>query len=179
MVIKAQIKKRMAAKPRCFTKVKAQIRGVVEETTTGVNRLYQLMPRGHLPFPRDQRNDSVTKKSKFGQQVRLQESLVDGIRPRGPTRFDGRQRSPFVCGDGDCVARGQRARPLRMVPAARVKVTEADPICGRFFFPGRGGGGRWTVFDVVLLEENLDADIFHHQTGNTADVIRIRAHARR
>jgi adenosylhomocysteinase len=157
-VIKAQIKKRMEASPGWFTKVKAQIRGVSEETTTGVNRLYQLMRDGHLPFPAINVNDSVTK-SKFDNKYGCKESLVDGIRRATDTMMAG--KVAVVCGYGD-VGKGSAAS-LRGA-GARVKVTEADPICAL--------QAAMDGFEVVLLEENLDADIFITTTGNK-DVIRI------
>ncbi|MAY47881.1 MAG: adenosylhomocysteinase, partial [Rhodobacteraceae bacterium] len=75
----AQIRKRMAASPGWFTKQKAMIKGVSEETTTGVHRLYQMVEAGQLPFPAINVNDSVTK-SKFDNKYGCKESLVDGIR---------------------------------------------------------------------------------------------------
>ncbi len=77
----AQIKKRMAQSPGWFTKTRAAIKGVSEETTTGVHRLYQLFEEGQLPFPAINVNDSVTK-SKFDNKYGCKESLVDGIRRR-------------------------------------------------------------------------------------------------
>src|SRR4029079_4130181 len=78
-ILFAQIKKPMAETPGFFTKQRAAIRGVTEETTTGVNRLYQLQKKGLLPFPAINVNDSVTK-SKFDNKYGCKESLVDGIR---------------------------------------------------------------------------------------------------
>ncbi|MFY0611653.1 MAG: adenosylhomocysteinase, partial [Hyphomicrobiaceae bacterium] len=78
-ILFAQIKKRMAASPGWFAKQRDAIKGVSEETTTGVNRLYQLMEKGQLPFPAINVNDSVTK-SKFDNKYGCKESLVDGIR---------------------------------------------------------------------------------------------------
>jgi adenosylhomocysteinase len=157
-VIKAQIKKRMAESPGWFTRIKAQIKGVSEETTTGVNRLYQLMRDGQLPFPAINVNDSVTK-SKFDNKYGCKESLVDGIRRATDTMMAG--KVAVVCGYGD-VGKGSAAS-LRGA-GARVKVTEADPICAL--------QAAMDGFEVVLLEENLDADIFITTTGNK-DVIRI------
>ncbi len=82
-ILFAQIKKRLAASPGWFTKQRDAIKGVTEETTTGVNRLYQLSQKGLLPFPAINVNDSVTK-SKFDNKYGCKESLVDGIR-RVPT----------------------------------------------------------------------------------------------
>ena len=157
-VIKAQIAKRMAATPGWFTKIRDQIKGVSEETTTGVNRLYQLVRDGQLPFPAINVNDSVTK-SKFDNKYGCKESLVDGIRRATDTMMAG--KVAVVCGYGD-VGKGSAASLAGA--GARVKVTEVDPICAL--------QAAMDGFEVVLLEENLDADIFITTTGNK-DVIRI------
>jgi adenosylhomocysteinase len=119
----AQIKKRMAESPGWFTKQRHAIKGVSEETTTGVNRLYQLMEKGQLPFPAINVNDSVTK-SKFDNKYGCKESLVDGIRRATDVMMAG--KVAVVCGYGD-VGKGSAAS-LRGA-GARVKVTEVDPIC--------------------------------------------------
>ena len=157
-VIKKQIAKRMAESPGWFTKTRDAIKGVSEETTTGVNRLYQLVKDGKLPFPAINVNDSVTK-SKFDNKYGCKESLVDGIRRATDVMMAG--KVAVVCGYGD-VGKGSAAS-LRGA-GARVKVTEADPICAL--------QAAMDGFEVVLLEENLDADIFITTTGNK-DVIRI------
>ena len=158
-VIKAQIAKRMAQSPGWFTKIKAQIKGVSEETTTGVHRLYELQKSGQLPFPAINVNDSVTK-SKFDNKYGCKESLVDGIRRATDTMMAG--KVAVVCGYGD-VGKGSAAS-LRGA-GARVKVTEADPICAL--------QAAMDGFEVVLLEDVMDsADIFITTTGNR-DVIRI------
>ncbi|SHJ88654.1 adenosylhomocysteinase [Ruegeria lacuscaerulensis ITI-1157] len=158
-VIKAQIKKRMAASPGWFTKVRDQIKGVSEETTTGVNRLYQLVKDGQLPFPAINVNDSVTK-SKFDNKYGCKESLVDGIRRATDTMMAG--KVAVVCGYGD-VGKGSAAS-LRGA-GARVKVTEVDPICAL--------QAAMDGFEVTLLEDEVaTADIFITTTGNK-DVIRI------
>ena len=158
-VIKAQIKKRMAASPGWFTRMKAQIKGVSEETTTGVHRLYELQKNGGLPFPAINVNDSVTK-SKFDNKYGCKESLVDGIRRATDTMMAG--KVAVVCGYGD-VGKGSAAS-LRGA-GARVKVTEADPICAL--------QAAMDGYEVVLLEDVVDsADIFITTTGNK-DVIRI------
>jgi adenosylhomocysteinase len=154
----AQIKKRMAESPGWFVKQRHMIQGVTEETTTGVHRLYQMMEKGHLPFPAINVNDSVTK-SKFDNKYGCKESLVDGIRRATDTMMAG--KVAVVCGYGD-VGKGSAAS-LRGA-GARVKVTEADPICAL--------QAAMDGFEVVLLEDNLDADIFITTTGNK-DVIRI------
>jgi adenosylhomocysteinase len=121
--IQAQITKRMAASPGWFTKMRAQIVGVSEETTTGVHRLYELVRDGQLPFPAINVNDSVTK-SKFDNKYGCKESLVDGIRRATDTMMAG--KVAVVMGYGD-VGKGSAAS-LRGA-GARVKVTEVDPIC--------------------------------------------------
>src|SRR5690606_34698257 len=119
----AQIQKRMEATPGWFVKQRAAIRGVSEETTTGVHRLYHLMEQGRLPFPAINVNDSVTK-SKFDNKYGCKESLVDGIRRATDVMMAG--KTAVVCGYGD-VGKGSAAS-LRGA-GARVMVTEVDPIC--------------------------------------------------
>ena len=158
-VIKAQIKKRMKKSPGWFTKTRDAIKGVSEETTTGVHRLYELVKNGQLPFPAINVNDSVTK-SKFDNKYGCKESLVDGIRRATDTMMAG--KTAVVCGYGD-VGKGSAAS-LRGA-GARVKVTEVDPICAL--------QAAMDGFEVVTLEDTLEnADIFITTTGNK-DVIRI------
>jgi adenosylhomocysteinase len=158
-VIKAQIKKRMAASPGWFTKTRDAIKGVSEETTTGVHRLYDLHKKGQLPFPAINVNDSVTK-SKFDNKYGCKESLVDGIRRATDTMMAG--KVAVVCGYGD-VGKGSAAS--LQGAGARVKVTEVDPICAL--------QAAMDGFEVVLLEDVVaSADIFITTTGNK-DVIRI------
>ena len=158
-VIKAQIAKRLAASPGWFAKMKEQIRGVSEETTTGVHRLYDLHKNGQLPFPAINVNDSVTK-SKFDNKYGCKESLVDGIRRATDTMLAG--KVAVVCGYGD-VGKGSAAS--LQGAGARVKVTEADPICAL--------QAAMDGFEVVLLEDVVSsADVFITTTGNK-DVIRI------
>jgi adenosylhomocysteinase len=158
-VIKAQIAKRMAVSPGWFTKVRDQIKGVSEETTTGVHRLYELHKKGQLPFPAINVNDSVTK-SKFDNKYGCKESLVDGIRRATDTMMAG--KVAVVCGYGD-VGKGSAAS-LRGA-GARVKVTEVDPICAL--------QAAMDGYEVTLLEDEVaSADIFITTTGNK-DVIRI------
>ncbi|UWR33624.1 adenosylhomocysteinase [Sulfitobacter sp. W027] len=155
----AQIKKRMAESPGWFTKMREQIKGVSEETTTGVHRLYDLVKQGQLPFPAINVNDSVTK-SKFDNKYGCKESLVDGIRRATDTMMAG--KVAVVMGYGD-VGKGSAAS-LRGA-GARVKVTEVDPICAL--------QAAMDGFEVVLLEDVVaTADIFITTTGNK-DVIRI------
>ncbi|MCU4652471.1 adenosylhomocysteinase [Roseibacterium sp. SDUM158016] len=154
-----QIKKRMKESPGWFVKQRHMIKGVTEETTTGVHRLYQMMEKGHLPFPAINVNDSVTK-SKFDNKYGCKESLVDGIRRATDTMMAG--KVAVVCGYGD-VGKGSAAS-LRGA-GARVKVTEADPICAL--------QAAMDGYEVVLLEDVVgSADIFITTTGNK-DVIRI------
>jgi len=158
-VIKVQIKKRMEQSPGWFTKTRDAIKGVSEETTTGVHRLYELVKKGQLPFPAINVNDSVTK-SKFDNKYGCKESLVDGIRRATDTMMAG--KTAVVCGYGD-VGKGSAAS-LRGA-GARVKVTEVDPICAL--------QAAMDGFEVVTLEDTLEsADIFITTTGNK-DVIRI------
>ena len=155
----AQIRKRLKASPGWFTRQRDAIRGVSEETTTGVHRLYDLHKRGLLPFPAINVNDSVTK-SKFDNKYGCKESLVDGIRRATDTMMAG--KVAVVCGYGD-VGKGSAAS-LRGA-GARVKVTEVDPICAL--------QAAMDGFEVVLLEDVVDsADIFITTTGNK-DVIRL------
>jgi adenosylhomocysteinase len=155
----AQIKKRLAASPGWFTKQRADIKGVSEETTTGVHRLYELAKKGQLPFPAINVNDSVTK-SKFDNKYGCKESLVDGIRRATDTMMAG--KTAVVCGYGD-VGKGSAAS-LRGA-GARVKVTEIDPICAL--------QAAMDGYEVTTLEDTLkSADIFITTTGNK-DVIRI------
>ncbi|MHA3979898.1 adenosylhomocysteinase [Halovulum sp. GXIMD14794] len=155
----AQIRKRMAASPGWFVKQRHKIQGVTEETTTGVHRLYQMMEKGHLPFPAINVNDSVTK-SKFDNKYGCRESLVDGIRRATDVMMAG--KVAVVCGYGD-VGKGSAAS-LRGA-GARVKVTEVDPICAL--------QAAMDGFEVVLLEDVVSsADIFITTTGNK-DVIRL------
>ena len=154
-----QIKKRLAASPGWFTEQRAAIKGVSEETTTGVHRLYDLHKNGQLPFPAINVNDSVTK-SKFDNKYGCKESLVDGIRRATDTMMAG--KVAVVCGYGD-VGKGSAAS--LQGAGARVKVTEVDPICAL--------QAAMDGFEVVVLEDVVhDADIFITTTGNK-DVIRI------
>jgi adenosylhomocysteinase len=155
----AQIRKRMEASPGWFVKQRAAIKGVSEETTTGVMRLYKMMEKGHLPFPAFNVNDSVTK-SKFDNKYGCKESLVDGIRRATDTMMAG--KVAVVCGYGD-VGKGSAASLAGA--GARVIVTEADPICAL--------QAAMDGFQVTTLEDVVStADIFITATGNK-DVIRL------
>lgn len=155
----AQIRKRMAETPGWFARQRDAIRGVSEETTTGVHRLYELHKQGQLPFPAINVNDSVTK-SKFDNKYGCKESLVDGIRRATDVMLAG--KVAVVCGYGD-VGKGSAAS--LQGAGARVKVTEIDPICAL--------QAAMDGFEVVRLEDvAATADIFVTTTGNR-DVIRI------
>jgi len=145
------------AKPGYLTQSVKNIRGVSEETTTGVHRLYHLAKAGKLPFPAINVNDSVTK-SKFDNLYGCKESLVDAIRRATDVMLAG--KVAVVAGFGD-VGKGS-AQSLRN-GGARVLVTEIDPICAL--------QAAMEGFEVVTMEEaTRRADIFVTATGN-ADVI--------
>ncbi|SMC75727.1 adenosylhomocysteinase [Fulvimarina manganoxydans] len=152
-ILFAQIKKRMAETPGFFAKQRDAIKGVTEETTTGVNRLYQLQKKGLLPFPAINVNDSVTK-SKFDNKYGCKESLVDGIRRGTDVMMAG--KVAVVCGYGDV---GKGSAQSLAGAGARVKVTEVDPICAL--------QAAMDGFEVVTLEDaGPTADIVITTTGN-------------
>ncbi|MCG8445200.1 MAG: adenosylhomocysteinase [Hyphomicrobiales bacterium] len=158
-VLFAQIKKRMAQSPGWFVRQRHAIKGVSEETTTGVNRLYQLMEKDRLPFPAINVNDSVTK-SKFDNKYGCKESLVDGIRRGTDVMMAG--KVAVVCGYGD-VGKGSAAS--LQGAGARVKVTEIDPICAL--------QAAMDGYEVVTLDEAIpSADIVITATGNK-DVVTV------
>ena len=145
------------AKPGYLTKSVEAIKGVSEETTTGVMRLYQIAKQGKLPFPAINVNDSVTK-SKFDNLYGCKESLVDAIRRATDVMLAG--KVACVAGYGD-VGKGSAAS-LRD-GGARVMVTEIDPICAL--------QAAMDGFEVVTMAEGVKrADIFVTATGNE-DVI--------
>jgi adenosylhomocysteinase len=147
----------LKAKPGYLTMSVAHIKGVSEETTTGVHRLYQIAKDGKLPFPAINVNDSVTK-SKFDNLYGCKESLVDAIRRATDVMLAG--KVACVAGFGD-VGKGS-AQSLRN-GGARVMVTEVDPICAL--------QAAMEGFEVVTMEDAVTrADIFCTATGN-ADVI--------
>ncbi|NBR01788.1 MAG: adenosylhomocysteinase [Alphaproteobacteria bacterium] len=155
--LKAQIHARLASSPGWFTSQRDAIKGVSEETTTGVLRLYQLAEAGGLPFPAINVNDSVTK-SKFDNLYGCRESLVDGIRRATDVMLAG--KVAVVAGYGD-VGKGSAAS-LRQ-GGARVMVTEIDPICAL--------QAAMEGYEVVTMEQAAPkADIFVTATGNR-DVI--------
>jgi len=147
----------LAKKPGYLTQTVRAIKGVSEETTTGVHRLYQLAKQGKLPFPAINVNDSVTK-SKFDNLYGCKESLVDAIRRATDVMLAG--KVACVAGFGD-VGKGS-AESLRN-GGARVMVTEIDPICAL--------QAAMQGFEVVTMEEAVTrCDIFVTTTGNE-DVI--------
>ena len=145
----------LKARPGYLTRSVAAIRGVSEETTTGVHRLYQIAKDGKLPFPAINVNDSVTK-SKFDNLYGCKESLVDAIRRATDVMLAG--KVACVAGFGD-VGKGSAAS-LRN-GGARVMVTEIDPICAL--------QAAMEGYEVVTMDEAVTrADIFVTATGNEA-----------
>ncbi len=155
----ATLKRFLAERPGYLTETVKAIKGVSEETTTGVHRLYELAKKGKLPFPAINVNDSVTK-SKFDNLYGCKESLVDAIRRATDVMLAG--KVAVVAGFGD-VGKGSAAS-LRN-GGARVLVTEVDPICAL--------QAAMEGYEVVTMEEAATrADIFVTATGN-ADVITV------
>jgi adenosylhomocysteinase len=156
-VFVATLNRFLAERPGYLTRTVQAIKGVSEETTTGVHRLYDLAKKGKLPFPAINVNDSVTK-SKFDNLYGCKESLVDAIRRATDVMLAGKVAT--VAGFGD-VGKGSAAS-LRN-GGARVLVTEVDPICAL--------QAAMEGYEVVTMEEAVTrADIFVTATGN-ADVI--------
>ncbi len=149
----AAIRKRLETSPNWYSTRLAEVRGVTEETTTGVHRLYQMHARGELKFPAINVNDSVTK-SKFDNLYGCRESLVDGIKRATDVMVAG--KIAVVAGYGD-VGKGS-AQALRAL-SAQVWVTEIDPICAL--------QAAMEGYRVVTMEYAADkADIFVTATGN-------------
>lgn len=149
----AAIKKRLSSNPGFYSRIKQNIQGVTEETTTGVHRLYQMAEKGELPFPAINVNDSVTK-SKFDNLYGCRESLVDGIKRATDVMIAG--KIAMVLGYGD-VGKGC-AQSLRGL-GATVWVTEIDPICAL--------QAAMEGYRVVTIDEAVSqADIFVTATGN-------------
>ena len=149
----ASIRARLKSDPRWYSTRLRQIRGVTEETTTGVKRLYQMAKEGRLAFPAINVNDSVTK-SKFDNLYGCRESLVDAIKRATDVMVAG--KIAVVCGYGD-VGKGccQALRAL----SAQVWVTEVDPICAL--------QAAMEGYRVVTMDDAADkADIFVTATGN-------------
>ncbi|MGA0023029.1 MAG: adenosylhomocysteinase [Burkholderiales bacterium] len=153
VVLFAAMRKTLKEKPGFYSKIEKNIKGVTEETTTGVHRLYQMQKEGRLPFPAINVNDSVTK-SKFDNLYGCRESLVDAIKRATDVMVAG--KVAVVCGYGD-VGKGS-AEALRAL-SAQVWVTEIDPICAL--------QAAMEGFRVVTMEYAADkADIFVTATGN-------------
>jgi adenosylhomocysteinase len=147
------IEKRLAERPGWYSKQLASVRGITEETTTGVHRLYQMHEKGELRVPAINVNDSVTK-SKFDNLYGCRESLVDGIKRATDVMIAG--KVAVVCGYGD-VGKGS-AQALRAL-SARVWVTEVDPICAL--------QAAMEGYRVVTMDYACDkGDIFVTATGN-------------
>ncbi|MGB8575841.1 MAG: adenosylhomocysteinase [Pseudolabrys sp.] len=156
-VLFAAIKKRLKEQPGWYTKTAKAVKGVTEETTTGVHRLYQMAKEGRLMFPAINVNDSVTK-SKFDNLYGCRESLVDGIRRGTDVMMAG--KVAMVAGFGD-VGKGSAAS-LRQA-GCRVMVSEIDPICAL--------QAAMEGYEVITMEDAASrADIFVTATGNV-DVI--------
>ena len=152
-VLYAAIKQRLASKPGFYSALGKAIKGVTEETTTGVHRLYQMAKEGRLLFPAINVNDSVTK-SKFDNLYGCRESLVDGIRRATDVMMAG--KVAVVAGFGD-VGKGSAAS-LRNA-GARVVVTEIDPICAL--------QAAMEGYQVTTMDEAASmGDIFVTATGN-------------
>jgi adenosylhomocysteinase len=152
-VLFAAIKKKLETSPGWYSKIKSEIKGVTEETTTGVHRLYQMQKDGTLPFPAINVNDSVTK-SKFDNLYGCRESLVDGIKRATDVMIAG--KTCLVLGYGD-VGKGC-AQSLRGL-GATVWVTEVDPICAL--------QAAMEGYRVVKMNDICDqVDIFVTATGN-------------
>jgi adenosylhomocysteinase len=156
-VVYAAIKRTLKEKPGWYTEIAKNVKGVTEETTTGVHRLYEMMKKGTLLFPAINVNDSVTK-SKFDNLYGCRESLVDGIRRGTDVMMAG--KVAMVAGFGD-VGKGSAAS-LRNA-GCRVLVAEIDPICAL--------QASMEGYEVTTMEDATPrADIFVTATGNK-DVI--------
>jgi adenosylhomocysteinase len=152
-VLFSTIRERLNQQPGWYSKILQNIRGVTEETTTGVHRLYHMESSGELPFPAINVNDSVTK-SKFDNLYGCRESLVDGIKRATDVMVAG--KIALVMGYGD-VGKGS-AQSLRGL-GATVWITEIDPICA---LQAAMEGYRVVTLDDVVSE----VDIFVTATGN-------------
>jgi len=154
-VVLSLLRRSLAEDPRRWSEIANNIKGVTEETTTGVHRLYQMQERGELLFPAINVNDSVTK-SKFDNKYGCRHSLIDGINRATDVLIGG--KVALVCGYGD-VGKGC-AESLRG-QGARVVVAEIDPICAL--------QAAMDGFQVVTVEDVVGtADIFVSATGNKA-----------
>jgi len=163
-VILTNLTRSLAEDPQRWTNVAAEIKGVTEETTTGVHRLYQFAQSGTLLFPAINVNDSVTK-SKFDNLYGCRHSLVDGINRAVDVMLAG--KTAVVCGFGD-VGKGS-AESLR-AQGAKVVITEIDPICAL--------QAAMQGYQVLTLEDVVEtADVFITTTGNK-DIITVADMAR-
>lgn len=153
IVMYSSIREKLAESPSWYSNVLKTIKGVTEETTTGVHRLYQMQERGELPFPAFNVNDSVTK-SKFDNLYGCRESLVDGIKRATDVMIAG--KIALVLGYGD-VGKGC-AQSLKGL-GATVWITEIDPICAL--------QAAMEGFRIVRMDDACkEADIFVTSTGN-------------
>jgi adenosylhomocysteinase len=156
-IVNATLKKSLAKDPNFFHTIVESIRGVSEETTTGVHRLYQMMAKGELLFPAINVNDSVTK-SKFDNIYGCRESLVDGIKRATDVMISG--KTALICGYGDV---GKGSAESLAGQKARICVTEIDPICAL--------QACMAGYTVTTIEDALPyADIYVTATGN-CDII--------
>jgi adenosylhomocysteinase len=156
-IVNSVVKKSWTENPNFFHKTVKNIRGVSEETTTGVHRLYQMMDRGELLFPAINVNDSVTK-SKFDNIYGCRESLVDGIKRATDVMISG--KTALICGYGDV---GKGSAESLAGQKARIMVTEIDPICAL--------QACMAGYTVTTVEDALPyADIYVTCTGN-CDII--------
>ncbi len=154
-VILELLRNSLPVAPNRFTKIAGELRGVTEETTTGVHRLYEFFKRGELLFSAINVNDSVTK-SKFDNKYGIRHSLPDGINRATDVLIGG--KTVFVAGYGDV---GKGAAEAMAGQGARVIVSEVDPICAL--------QAAMDGFQVARLESVIDqVDIFVTATGNTA-----------
>jgi adenosylhomocysteinase len=151
------IARRLKRDPGFYSRVRANIRGVSEETTTGVHRLYEMQKKGTLPFPAINVNDSVTK-SKFDNLYGCRESLPDGIKRATDVMLAG--KFAVICGYGDV---GKGCAESLKGQGARVAITEIDPICAL--------QAAMEGYEVTTMEDAAPkGDIFVTATGNK-DVI--------
>ena len=155
----AMLRRVLAEDPGMWHRMIPEVRGVSEETTTGVHRLYQMMEEGRLRFPAFNVNDSVTK-SKFDNLYGCRESLADGIKRATDIMLAG--KVVVVCGYGD-VGKGC-ARSMRAY-GARVLVTEIDPICAL--------QAAMEGFEVTTVEDALPKGNVYVTTTGNRDIIRI------
>jgi adenosylhomocysteinase len=152
-IILRTLERNLAESPQKWTRIAADIKGVTEETTTGVHRLYEMQQAGQLLFPAINVNDSVTK-SKFDNLYGCRHSLVDGINRATDVMLAG--KVTVVCGYGDV---GKGCAEALKGQGARVIVTEIDPICAL--------QAAMEGFQVLTLEDVIEtADVFVTTTGN-------------